>query len=164
MYLISVKHSCLESLPNELLFMITAHLTSPDLVQAFYGLNHRLNVIVCELVRYFTIPKETLGIAFNEYHPCIRNVIEKICFDIQLLSQIFPSTYYYSNLRSVVLKCSDFATVDLNVDCNCADNAIHSCLDVLQVCNILPTDWNNDNSFGDSKYCSRIEEGAQVRI
>jgi hypothetical protein len=127
------------------------------LFKPFFGLNHRLDLIVCELARQFTIPKDTSEIAFDEYTPYIRNVIEKICFDVQLLPQVFLPTYSYSNLRSIVLSCSNFATVDLNVDCDFAKRAIHSCLDVFRVCNILPTDWNN------GKY-NLMSDDVQVRI
>lgn len=153
----------MESLPNELLFTIIAHLSSLDLVRAFYGLNHRFNLIVCELARHFTIYKDTSEIEFDNYKPHIRNVVEKFCFDAQLLPQIFQSTYSYSNLRSVVLRYADFIAVDMNVNCDSAKSTIHSCLDVLRICNILPVDWNNDHTFDDDQYCSRPEEDVQLR-
>jgi len=149
---------------NELLFMIIAHMSSSDLLQAFYGLNHRFNLIVYQSVRHFTISKDTNEKMFDELKPNIKKMIEKICIDAQLLPYVFLSTCSYSNLRSVVLRFANFATVDLNVDCDSAKCTIQSCLDVFRVCNILPVDWIDDNWFSDSKYHSKPKEDFEVCI
>ncbi len=124
--------SSLESLPNELLFMIKAHMSSSDLLQAFYGLNHRFKLIVYQSARHFTISKDTNETMFAKLKPNIKKMIEKICIDAQLLSHVFLSTYSYSNLRSVVLHCANFTNFHLNVDCDSAKCTIQSCLDVLR--------------------------------
>ena len=61
-----VTQSCLESLPNELLFMIAAYFSSPHLIQAFSGLNQRFDSIVCELARHFIISNDFTEIRFAE--------------------------------------------------------------------------------------------------
>jgi hypothetical protein len=153
-----LTHSRLESLPNELLFMSMVRLSSPDLVHAFFGLNHRFDLIVCHLARHFTISENTLEIGFDRYKPDIINAIEKIRFDVQLLPQIFLSTHLYSSIHAVVLSCSNFVTVDLNVNCDSAKNTIDACLDVLQACQILPVDFDNENSFSPKNDRSKSEE------
>ena len=123
--------------------MILAHLSSSDLVQGFYGVNRRFDEIVCELISHFTISNEITKISFDQYQPQIKTIVEKICFDVQLWPQICLPTYAYSNLRSIVLSCSNFATVDLNVNCQSTNSMVHSCLEVLRICNVLPNDWRN---------------------
>lgn len=137
--------------------MILAHLSSSDLVQGFYGVNRRFDEIVCELISHFTISNGISTIFFNQYQPQIKNMVEKICFDVQLLPQICLPTYSYPNLRSIVLSCSNFATVDLNVNCQSANSMVHSCLEVLQVCNILPNHERN------ARYHSTTEEDFRVK-
>ncbi len=107
-------------------------MSSSDLLQAFYGLNHRFKLIVYQSARHFTISKDTNETMFAKLKPNIKKMIEKICIDAQLLPHIFLSTYSYSNRRSVVLRCANFTTVDLNVDCDSAKCTIQSCLDALR--------------------------------
>ncbi len=138
-------------------------MSSSDLVQAFYGLNHRFNLIVYQSVRHFTISKDTNEKMFDELKPNIKKMIEKICIDAHLLPYVFLSTCSYSNLRSVVLRFANVATVDLHVDCDSAKCTIQSCLNILRVCNILPVDWIDDNWFSDGKYHhSKPKEDFQV--
>ena len=160
----SLTFSSLESLPNELLLMIIAHLSSPDLLQAFYGLNHRFNLMVRQSARRFTIPEDIPGTRLDEYTPEIRNAIERLCFDVQLLPQVFRAPHFYLSLHSVVLRCANFATVALTVDGNSAARVIHSCLDVLRACDILPIDWMNDDWFHASEHRLEPREDVQVRI
>ena len=139
--------SCLESLPNEILFMITTYFSSLHLIQAFYGLNYRFNFIVRELVRHFIISKDCTEIKFSKSKPHIQNFIEKICFDVQILPQIFQPSYTYSILRSIILSCSDLVTVDLNVDNDHAENVIRSCLQVFHTCRIFSIDHHDANEL-----------------
>ncbi|CAF1204138.1 unnamed protein product [Adineta steineri] len=149
--------SCLESLPNELLFMIIVHLNSSDYVHAFYGLNHRFNLIVSQSVHHFIISKDHSTTGFDENKSHINNAIEKICFDVELLPQVFLPTCHYFNLHSIVLRCSELVTVHLNVNCDSIKNAIRSCLDIFRICNIFSADSNNDNWFYNSHYCEELE-------
>ena len=118
--------------------MILARLNSSDLVHSFYGINRRFDVILCELICHFTVSKNISKKMFDKYQPQIQHLIKKISFDVQQLPLIALSTNCFPNLRSVVLSCSNFATVDLNIDGQSAKSIIHSCLETLQACNILP--------------------------
>ncbi|UJR16756.1 hypothetical protein I4U23_003656 [Adineta vaga] len=99
----------LELLPNELLFMIISYLNSIDVVQAFC-VPKRFWINLIKLLR----------------------VLSKLSILMwKLLPQFFLSTDSYVNLHSIILRCSNFATIDLNVDRDSIQHALHSCLDVL---------------------------------
>ncbi|CAF0992562.1 unnamed protein product [Adineta steineri] len=140
--------------------MIIVHLNSSDYVHAFYGLNHRFNLIVTQSVHHFIISKDHSTIGFDKYKSHINNAIGKICFDVELLPQVFLPTYHYFNLHSIVLRCSELVTVHLNVNCDSIKNAIRSCLDIFCVCNIFSADSNNDNWFYNSHYCKELDTDA----
>jgi hypothetical protein len=135
--LVSLLNSCLEMLPNELLFLIISHLSWSDLFQALYGLNRRFNSIVLESVRHYMLPKDTPLDWCLKYMPRIENVIETIRVDIKLLPHLFSCTSSYRNLRSIILKFSHRITVELDVEQCSALNGIISCLNLLRRCNIL---------------------------
>ncbi|CAF1616161.1 unnamed protein product [Adineta ricciae] len=141
----------LESLPNKLLFEISSYLDSVHLIQAFHGLNYRFNLIIYQSVRHFTISKDTSGNVLDTYDSNIENVIEQIFIDREMCPYTFLSINSCINLRSIVRRCADFAIIDLTVNYCLADDDIHSCLDVLNVCNILPANWFNSNWFCDHK-------------
>ena len=155
-----LTESCLETLPNELLFMIIGHLSSSDLVRAFSGLNHRFDVMVGQSTRHFIVSEPTSITRFDDYPTRIRNAIETLDFH----PQISISSCSFPRLRSVVLRCSNFATVTLSVDCDSAQHAIHSCLDILRVCTILPADWNNEHWSSASEHSPESGEDTHVRL
>ncbi len=143
-------------MPNELLFLLTAYLSSFHLIQAFDGLNQRFNFIVYELTRHFIISKDLTEIKFLEFKPHLHNFVEKICFDIQIIPSTFLSTRSYPNLRSVILSYSDVVTADLRVDDHSVENIIRSYLNVLRICNIISED-NAHSKINESLTCTAIK-------
>jgi hypothetical protein len=99
--------SSLESLPNELLFMIIAHMSSSDLLQAFYGLNHRFNLIVYQSARHFTISKDTNETMLAELKPNIKKWSKRsismrnychMSFYLHTLTRIFVQLYFVAQI------------------------------------------------------------------
>jgi len=136
--------------------MITVYLNSIDLVQAFYGLNRRFNSLVLQSSRHFIIPNETSKESLIKSLSSVENIIEKIYFDVKLLSQVFLCTYSFSNLHSVLLRCSTSASVELNVKCYSPLAAIFSCMNVLRLCNIY-SEHDDDYDEGDYEERTRNE-------
>lgn len=132
--------SDLETLPNELMFVIISYLSSLDTIQAFYGLHQRFSSIVLESVRHFILPRKTSIDRILRYIPFIENFIETLIIDVQLIPSVFSCRYSYRKLHSIILKCSDVVTVELKVDNICALDAIDSCLNLFQLCRIVSFD------------------------
>ncbi|CAF3670682.1 unnamed protein product [Rotaria sp. Silwood1] len=148
-------------LPNELLFTLISYLSSPDFVQAFFGLNRRFNTIVLESARYFSFPSNIARKWLINSMPYIENVIETISLETTSVPNIFPCTYLFLNLRTIILKYSSSCTVELNVERHSAIGAIISCMNILRLCKMLPLDEANKLSLFSSNYW--LTEDQQVR-
>ncbi|CAF4020500.1 unnamed protein product, partial [Rotaria sordida] len=138
-----IPSSCFEMLPNELIFMIISYLNSPDLVQAFLGLNRRLNMIVFESTRHFNFSSNITRQWLLQSLPHVENFVETMFLDTHLIPTIFPCTYLFLNLRTIIIKYSSPFTVELNVKNYSAIGAIVSCMNVLRICRMLPSDETN---------------------
>ncbi|CAF1430312.1 unnamed protein product, partial [Rotaria sordida] len=137
------EYYCFEMLPNELIFMIISYLNSPDLVQAFLGLNRRLNMIVFESTRHFNFSSKITRQWLLQSLPHVENFVETMFLDTHLIPTIFPCTYLFLNLRTIIIKYSSPFTVELNVKNYSAIGAIVSCMNVLRICRMLPSDETN---------------------
>src|ERR1700722_33107 len=126
--------SNLETLPNELFFLIFSYMIQADIVHAFFGLNCRFNSIVMECIRHFKISEKTPADWFVKYMPWIQNAIEIISLNINSVPYVFSCTYSYQNLRSVILKNRYNATIKLNIENYAVLDAVVSCLDLLRIC------------------------------
>ncbi|CAF4041498.1 unnamed protein product [Rotaria sp. Silwood1] len=122
------------------------YLSSPDLVQAFYGLNHRFNSIVIKSVRHFNIPNDTPSTSIIDCMSYISHFIEVIYFDVELLSKLSSSILLLSNLRSIFLHCSNKTTVKLNIQDPSNVDVVSSCLNILRLCNIYCQDDENETN------------------
>jgi len=96
-----------------------------------------------------------------EYMPRIENYIETISFDIGLVANVFPCTYSFLNLRSVILTYANHYTVELNVRNYPALAAVCSCLNILRLFKFYSKNSKRvkvtDNSHNDDSDTTDIE-------
>ncbi|CAF2528312.1 unnamed protein product [Rotaria sp. Silwood2] len=116
----------------------------PDIVRAFFGLNHRFNLLVSESIRHLNIPADTRADWFMSYMPRIQNTIEMIILKTESVPHIFSCTHSYPNLRSIILKNNYEFIAKLNVENCSALGAIISCLNLLRIYNAWAIDDENE--------------------
>ena len=132
--------TCLESLPNELLLLVINHLSSPDLLHAFYGLNHRFDQLIYQSLHRFIIVDDPADDILEKSIIEFQHLIELISCDVGQARHMFSDRYSFANLRTLILRCPDHATVELSVDAESVTLAFQSCLNVLSSCDLF-----NDN-------------------
>jgi hypothetical protein len=113
-----------------------------DIVQAFFGLNQRLNLLTSESVRKFQVLDDTPLTWYVEYLTRIENAIEMIILDVKLIPNVFSYNHSYPNLRSIIVKHQYSFRVKLNVERCSGLGAIISCLNLLRIFSTWTTkDW-----------------------
>lgn len=120
--------------------MISEYLSTPQLLHCLYGLNHRFNRLVYRSVRHFIISQDDAVDISDPYAKDIENLIEKVSCDVQHLGYLLPSLSALINLRTLVLRCCNTATVELIVERASVKQAIQSCLNILRTCDVLSDD------------------------
>lgn len=97
--------SYLMSLPNELFDYILVYLSSCDIVQSFYGINERLNILIQRYIRQMDVSSQT-DEWFQRYLPSIQPWLTQIQFDHEQLLTLFPNPSTiatdYPSLKSIV--------------------------------------------------------------
>ncbi|CAF3250752.1 unnamed protein product [Rotaria sp. Silwood2] len=140
--------------------MVISYLNSPDLVQAFIGLNFRFDTIVLQSTRQFYLPQNMSRKWFLTSMPHIENTIETLVLNTTSVANTFSCSHFFVNLRSVILRYDPPSIVELNVAHYSAIAAILSCLNALQLSKMLPPESIDKYSLFSSRAWIDEEEQA----
>jgi hypothetical protein len=150
-------------LPNELFLLIFSNLNSSDIVEAFFGLNQRCNSLVLESARHLTLSIHTPSTWFVTYMPIIENVLETISLNVEMLLLVFPCTFSYPVLRTIILSKKFQWQIELNVEHESAFHAVVSSLLILQLCKIINGDNPPSPHLLGPDYIVQMIDNASVR-
>ncbi len=157
------KVSCLEELPNELFLLIFSYLKSNMVIQTFIDLNQRFQSLILQFTRHLVLPTDTESNWINNYMLSIKNDIETLTLNVELIASVFSCKYSYPNLHSIIIYLGLEWQVELNVENELPTVAIISSLNVLGKCSFEQVQRDFSKIF-ESNRMTRAINSKQVRI